>query len=157
MIRFFIIIIYLAALAITARAQVFNEKKVVSMPDTIKGSANDYEEWLRNEPIKPELRDSSVLRPILPRIDRVPPDKLSPLPSKKMEIVIMTPQLRTDMQLAYQGHWLEQQRKDQVGGAMTIGLPVIPLIALAVKKLFPKHKSKKERQREKLQQILDNY
>ena len=108
MIRFFIIIIYLAALAITARAQVFNDKKVVSMPDTIKGSANDYEEWLRNEPIKPELRDSSVLRPILPRIDRVPPDKLSPLPSKKMEIVIMTPQLRTDMQLAYQGHWLEQ-------------------------------------------------
>jgi predicted amidohydrolase len=51
MIRFFIIIIYLAALAITTRAQVFKDKKVVSMPDTIKGPANDYEEWLRNEPI----------------------------------------------------------------------------------------------------------
>ena len=157
MIRFFILIICLLALAVMAKAQVSTDKKQISMPDSVKSPVTDYEEWLRNEPMKPERSDSSVLRPMLPRIERVSPDKLSPLPSKKIEVVVMTPQLRQDMRLAYQSHFLERQRKEQVGGAMTIGLPILPLIAFAVKKIFPKHKSKKERQREKLQEILDNY
>ena len=140
-----------------AKAQVSNDKKQISVPDSVKSPVTDYEEWLRNEPMKPDLNDSSALKPMDPSIERVSPDKLSPIPSNKIDIVIMTPQLRQDMRLAYQSHWLEQQRKEQVGGAMTIGLPILPLIALAVKKIFPKHKSKKERQREKLQQVLDNY
>ena len=69
----------------------------------------------------------------------------------------MTPKLRTDMQLAYQSHWLEEQRKAQQGGAMTIGVSPLSLIALVIDKILPKRKSKKQRQREKLQQILDNY
>jgi hypothetical protein len=40
---------------------------------------------------------------------------------------------------------------------MTIGANPISLIAWVVHKLFPKYKSKKQRQREQLQQILDNY
>lgn len=61
------------------------------------------------------------------------------------------------MQLAYQSHWLEEQRKAQIGGAMTIGVNPLSLIAWAVKKIFPRRKSKKRRQREKLKQIIDNY
>ena len=143
-------------MAVMAKAQVSNDKKEVSVPDSIKSPASDYEEWLRNEPMKPEQRDSSVLRPMPPRIERVSPDKLVSLRSNKIGVVIMTPKLRQDMRLAYQSHFLEQQR-EQAGGAMTVGVNPLSLIALAVKKIFPKRKSKKERQREKLQQILDNY
>ena len=40
---------------------------------------------------------------------------------------------------------------------MTIGVTPLSLIAIVIHKLFPKHKSKKQRQREQLKQILDNY
>ena len=69
----------------------------------------------------------------------------------------MTPILRQNMRLDYQSHWLEEERKAQKGGAMTIGANPISLIAWVVHKLFPRYKSKKQRQREQLQQILDNY
>ena len=157
MIRFFILIICLSALAVMAKAQVSNDKKEGSIPDSVKRPLTDYEEWLRNEPMKPERDDSTVLRPMPPRIERISPDKQVSLRSNKIGVVIMTPKLRQDMRLAYHSHWLEQQRKEQAGGAMTIGVNPLSLIALAVKKIFPKRKSKKERQREKLQQILDNY
>ena len=71
MIRFFILIICLSALAVMAKAQVSTDKKEVSVPDSVKSPADDFEEWLRNEPMKPEQHDSSVLRPMPPRIERV--------------------------------------------------------------------------------------
>ena len=156
MIRFFILIICLSALAVMAKAQVSNDKKQISMPDTLKSPADDYEEWLRNEPLKPDLHDSSALQPVAPQLNHLSP-KANIQQQKPVQVVIMTPKLRQDMRLAYQSHFLEQQRKEQAGGAMTVGVNPLSLIALAVKKIFPKRKSKKERQREKLQQILDNY
>jgi hypothetical protein len=72
----------------------------------------------------------------------------------------MTPKLRTDMQLAYQSHWLEEQRKEQKGGAMMVGVNPLCLIAFTISKLFPSlsnSKSKKERQREHLRQVLEHY
>ena len=69
----------------------------------------------------------------------------------------MTPQLRTEMQLAYHSHWLEEQHKMQEGGAMTIGINPLHVLGYVLQKLFPNRKSKKQREREKLQRILDNY
>ena len=40
---------------------------------------------------------------------------------------------------------------------MTIGVNPLSLIAIVIDKILPKRKSKKQRQREQLQQILDNY
>jgi hypothetical protein len=40
---------------------------------------------------------------------------------------------------------------------MTIGINPIALIGWVVTRLLPKHKSRKERERERLQRILDNY
>lgn len=117
---------------------------------------SDYEEWLRNEPMKPSLRDSQALAPLPPSIPLPSPQQLKP-DHPKISINIMTPTLRTDMQLAYQSHWLEQQRKEQQGGAMMIGVNPLSLVGIVLHKLFPHRKSKKQRQREKLQQILDNY
>ena len=151
--RRYLLILLLLALATMVRAQVEEGVKRLHVPDSTK---NDFEEWLRNEPIKPELHDSSALSPIPPSMMRIDPSKIQPK-HPPISINIMTPELRTDMQLAYHSHWLEEQRKEQKGGAMTIGVSPISLIALVIHKLFPKHKSKKQRERERLQQILDNY
>ena len=151
--RRYIMILSLLALAIMVRAQVEEGVKRLHVPDSTK---NDFEEWLRNEPIKPELHDSSALSPIPPSMMRIDPSKIQPK-HPPVSINIMTPELRTDMRLAYHSHWLEEQRKAQQGGAMTIGVNPLNLIAIVIHKLFPKHKSKKQRERERLQQILDNY
>ena len=158
MIRFFILIICLSALAVMAKAQVSNDKKQISMPDTLKSPADDYEEWLRNEPLKPDLLDSSALQPVAPQLNHLSP-KANIQQQKPVQVVIMTPKLRQDMILCYQGHMLEEQKKQfhQEGGVMTGSINPLSLAALLISKLFPNRKSKKERQREKLQQIWDNY
>ena len=139
-------------MTVAVRAQV-EDKKRLHVPDSTK---SDFEEWLRNEPLRPELHDSSAISPIEPSMMRADPSKIKPQ-HPPISINIMTPELQTDMQLAYQSHWLEEQRKAQKGGAMTIGVNPLSLIAIVIHKLFPKHKSKKQRQREQLQEILDNY
>ena len=143
----------LLALAMMVRAQVEGDVKRMHVPDSAK---SDFEEWLRNEPLRPELHDSTALTPVEPSDLKLDPSKIKPM-HPPISINIMTPELRNDMRLAYQSHWLEEQRKTQQGGAMTIGVNPLSLIALVIHKLFPKHKSKKQRERERLQQILDNY
>ena len=143
----------LLALAIMVRAQVEEGVKRLHVPDSTK---NDFEEWLRNEPLKPELHDSTTLSPIEPADLKLDPSKIKPK-HPPISINIMTPELRNDMRLAYHSHWLEEQRKAQQGGAMTIGINPLNLLALVIHKLMPKHKSKKQRYRERLQEILDNY
>lgn len=152
--RLTIICLLLKAIALAGWAQTTDDKKSLSLPpDSAK---SDYEEWLRNEPPKTIVRDSSILQPLPPQMSIVNPQNLKPK-HPSISVVIMTPALRTDMQLAYQSHWLEEQRKAQLGGAMTMGFNPLSLIGWAVRKIFPKRKSKKQRQREQLQQILDNY
>ena len=159
-----LMILSLLTLAIMVRAQDVEDKNRIHVPDSAKmttpradqKSENDFEEWLRNEPIRPELHDSTAISPVVPSTMRADPSKLKPK-QPPVSINIMTPELRTDMRLAYHSHWLEEQHKEQKGGAMTIGVSPISLIALVIHKLFPKHKSKKQRQREQLKQILDNY
>lgn len=151
--RRYLLILLLLALATMVRAQGVEDKKRIHVPDSAK---NDFEEWLRNEPIRPELHDSTAISPVVPSTMRADPSKLKPK-QPPVSINIMTPELRTDMRLAYHSHWLEEQRKAQQGGAMTIGVNPLSLIAIVIHKLFPKHKSKKQRERERLQQILDNY
>ena len=151
--RRYLLILLLLALATMVRAQGVEDKKRMHVPDSAK---NDFDEWLRNEPIRPELHDSTAISPVVPSTMRADPSKLKPK-QPPVSINIMTPELRTDMRLAYHSHWLEEQRKAQQGGAMTIGVNPLSLIAIVIHKLFPKHKSKKQRERERLQQILDNY
>ena len=143
----------LLALAMMVRAQDVEDRKRMHVPDSTK---SDFEEWLRNEPLRPELHDSTALTPVEPSDLKLDPSKIKPK-HPSISIKIMTPELRNDMRLAYHSHWLEEQRKAQIGGAMTIGINPLSLIALVIHKLLPKHKSRKQRQREQLQEILDNY
>ena len=158
MIRFFVLIICLFALAVMVKAQVSSDEKKVSIPDSVKSPAADFEEWLRNEPMKTSPHDSSVLQPIPPQLNNLSPKAMMPQ-QKPVQVVIMTPKLRQDMILCYQGHMLEERKKQfrQEGGVMTGSVNPLSLAALLISKLLPNRKSKKERQREKLQQILDNY
>ena len=151
--RRYFMMLSLLALAMMVRAQDVEDRKRMHVPDSTK---SDFEEWLRNEPLKPELHDSTAISPIEPSTMKLDPSKIQPK-RPPITINIMTPELRNDMRLAYHSHWLDEQHKAQQGGAMTIGVNPLSLIALVIHKLFPKHKSKKQRQREQLQQILDNY
>ena len=162
--RRYLLILLLLALATMVRAQDVENRKHIHLPDSAsiatphsdQRSENDFEEWLRNEPLRPELRDSTAISPIEPSDLKLDPKKIKTT-HPPVSINIITPELRNDMRLAYQSHWLEEQRKAQKGGAMTIGVSPLSLIAIVIHKLFPKHKSKKQRERERLQQILDNY
>ena len=158
MIRFFVLIICLFALAVMVKAQVSSDEKKVSIPDSIKSPADDFEEWLRNEPLKPTRRDSSILQPVHPQLKSLSPKAMMPQ-QKPVQVVIMTPKLRQDMILCYQGHMQEERKKQfrQEGGVMVSSVNPLSLAALLISKLLPNRKSKKERQREKLQQVLDNY
>ena len=158
MIRFFVLMICLSALAAMAKAQVSTDKKEVSVPDSVKSPAADFEEWLRNEPLKSARRDSSILQPIPPQLNNLSPKAMMPQ-QKPVQVVIMTPKLRQDMILCYQGHMQEERKKQfrQEGGVMVSSVNPLSLAALLISKLLPNRKSKKERQREKLQQVLDNY
>ena len=146
-------LLLLLVLATTdVRAQNDDDKRRLR-PDSAK---TDYEEWLRNEPQESLMHDSTALRPLPPSLPSASSEQLKPSHSK-VNISIMTPALKTDMQLAYQSHWLEEQRKEQQRGAMMVGVSPMAIIGYVLSKLFPHRKSKKEREREKLQRILDNY
>lgn len=137
----------------TCHAQVSDDDKHRLRQDSLR---SDYEEWLRNEPLRSAPRDSQVISPMESHFSAVNP--LEQIPERsKVNINIITPALKTDMRLAYQSHWLEERRKELQGGAMTTVVNPISLIGYFISKLFPHRKSKKQREREKLKQILDNY
>ena len=108
--RFLVFSILLYLSSISVYAQVSKNDKKIGILDSVK---SDYEEWLRNEPQKSAQHDSSSIDPMQSRLPIISPEKLSPR-HPPISVVIMTPKLQTEMQLAYQSHWLEEQRKSQV-------------------------------------------
>ena len=129
--RFLVFSILLYLSSISVYAQVSKNDKKIGILDSVK---SDYEEWLRNEPQKSAQHDSSSIDPMQSRLPIISPEKLSPR-YPPISVVIMTPK----------------------GGAMTAGINPLSLVAWVVSKIIPHRKSKKQRQREKLQQVLDNY
>ena len=148
MLRFFVLIVFLSALAVMAKAQVSDDKKQISMPDSIKSPANDFDEWLRNEPLKPQQHDSSILQPIPPQMNRLSP-QVNIVQHPPIKIPIMTPKLRQDMILCYYGHKLEEQQKQnklEGGGRVRSDKPPTPA-ALRISTLDPSRKTRQTRHR----------
>ena len=102
--RFLVFSILLYLSSISVYAQVSKNDKKIGILDSVK---SDYEEWLRNEPQKSAQHDSSSIDPMQSRLPIISPEKLSPR-HPPISVVIMTPKLQTEMQLAYQSHWLEE-------------------------------------------------
>ena len=46
-----------------------NDRKSIHLPDSVR---HDYEEWLRNEPKRDIVHDSSKLQPLPPQLPYVP-------------------------------------------------------------------------------------
>ena len=162
----FINILFLSALAVMVRAQSFEEKPKILPKDYQKmdfpktdSLTADFEEWLRNEPLRPESSKELFTKPLPHSTAIIEPRLLHPK-HPPVTCVIMTPKLRTDMILAYHSHWLEEQRKAQQGGAMMVGFSPLCLISVGISYLFPElanKKTKKERQREHLKRVLEHY
>ena len=91
-----LMILSLLTLAIMVRAQDVENRKRILLPDSAKNasphadqkSENDFEEWLRNEPIRPELHDSTAISPVVPSTMRADPSKLKPKQPPVSTIVI---------------------------------------------------------------------
>ena len=161
----YLITLSLLALAVMVRAQHSELQSQTVTTDSIK---EDFEEWLRHKPkpseldkpLAPHSDNELFTSPLPPSTGIIDPRLLAQKEHPPVSVVIMTPKLKTDMQLAYQSHWLEESRKEQQGGGMMVGVNPLCLISVVVSKLFPSlanRKSKKERQREHLQQVLKNY
>jgi len=152
------ILLLLTLSAMTAGAQEVRDDKKLARPDSID---RDYEEWLRNEPIRPQNADSSILQPMPPSdLGITDPLKADPRhPEVSKSLVIMDERMRTDMKLAYQSGWLERERQAQKGSMPMAGINPISLAVMVIKRLIfgKNHKSKKERRREQMQRILDEY
>lgn len=152
------ILLLLTLSAMTARAQEVRDDKKIARPDSID---RDYEEWLRNEPIRPQNSDSNILQPMPPSdLGITDPLKAEPNhPKVSPDLVIMNDKMRTDMQLAYQSGWLERERQAQKGSMPMVGINPVNVAVMVIKRLIfgKNHKSKKQRRREQMQRILEEY
>ena len=151
--RYIAVLLLMAWSTAAVRAQTADDRHKRMPNDSLK---SDYEQWLQHEPLPSPSRDTTGFRPLPPSALATRPAQLVP-DRPKVNINIMTPAFKTEMQLAYQSHWLEEQRKAQQGGAMTISVGLPSLIGFVLGKVFPHRRSAKQREREKLQLVLDNY
>ena len=121
----------------------------------------DMEEWLSKMPTTVAPNQNDILAPIEPECLTKAALKDSPnfVEPDWKGIMTMPKCAEQNAQLERWGKWLTRQRQEQVGGAMTIGVGVSvgiqDVISYVLKKL--KIKSKRQKRREKLQKILEEY
>ena len=156
-------------LPMTAVAQDIRREQEVTvhteLPDTSNYSdpsiRQDMEEWLSKMPTVIAPNESHILDPIEPDFlgKMALKDKPNFLEPDWEGIMITSKTAETNHQLEHWGKWLAGQSQVQAGGAMTIGIDLGTIIQPALKKLLKKLniKSKRQRQREKLEKILEEY
>ena len=149
---------------LAGKAQEVNrEKKVDILPaddDSTHFSdptiREDFEQWLNQMPTTIAKNPDDILQPVEPDFLSIVAPKDKPnLPQIDYEGLMKESETaKTNFQLAKQGEFLQRQKQEQAGGAMTIGVTVGIPLGKILKKLFP---SKKRKRREELQKILDEY
>lgn len=133
------------------------EVPVAPTDSTVNEIDKDFEEWLRNEPLKSKQNRADLLKPAEPDIRQklAAPLELDNYP--KMTFSLKSPGedfLQADNRLEATK---EFQRKQS--GAMMIGVDILAVVGYALQHFIKpqKHLSKKERKKQKLKDILDNY
>ena len=168
-----LISLFLLVSAMSAGAQtvsngvqfVGNDDRKVLRPDSVEeradSSSHEFEEWLRHEPLRLTPPDSiTLICPLPPTTAVIAPTLLAPKhPPILLDVKkhIMTPAFRTEMQLAYASHLRAEQLKAQQGQLPMVGVNPLSLVGLAMHILLPHRKPKQEREREKLQRVIENY
>lgn len=167
--EFGMMILALCILPATAGAQDIRRNGEVTvhteLPDTSNYSdpsiRQNMEEWLSRMPTAIAPNESHILDPIEPDFIGKVALKDDPhfLEPDWKGIMTVSRSAETNYQLEQQGKWLAAQSQVQAGGAMTIGIDLGTIIQPAIKKLLEKLniKSKRQRRRERLEQILEEY
>lgn len=110
-----------------------------------------FEEWVRNMPIADKSAHGEVLKPIEPDFKKMvkPNDSI-----RQQQIAFKIKMPKNMMPIDNRLETTKSFQRNQ-SGAMTVGINIFGVL----EKLFPKRKrmSKKEREREKLRRILENY
>ena len=117
--------------------------KLSKMPNTIAPNQNDI-----LAPVEPDFLAKAALK-----------DKPNFVKTDWKGIMTMPKCAEQNAQLERWGKWLTRQRQEQVGGAMTIGISVSLGLQEIVNFLCGKlkKKSKRQKRKEKLQKILEEY
>lgn len=110
-----------------------------------------FEEWVCNMPVADKSAEREVLKPIEPDFKKMvkPNDSI-----RQQQITFKIKMPKNMMPIDNRLEATKSFQRNQ-SGAMTIGINIFGVL----EKLFPKRKrmSKKEREREKLRRILENY
>lgn len=143
--------------------EVNREKKVDILPaddDSTHFSdpaiREDFEKWLNQMPTTIAQPPNDILQPVEPDFLSIvaPKDKPNHPQIDYEGLMKESETAKTNFQLAQQGKFLQRQKQEQAGGAMTIGVSISIPLSKILEKIFP---SKKKKRRKELQKILDEY
>lgn len=129
-----------------------NDSTLFSDPDI----QQNVEQWLLEMPTTIARNPESLLDPVEPDFLSKAGLKDEPnYPTIDWKGLMCESKIaKTNFQLGKMGQWWQAQKQVQAGGAMTVGVSVSVSLGTILKKIFG---NKKQKRREKLQQILDEY
>lgn len=116
----------------------------------------NMEKWLHEMPTVVAPNASNILEPIEPDfLAKVALKDKPNFPKIDMAgIMSESEEAKTNFQLGKMGQWWQNQKENQAGGAMMLGVTIKIPISVLMRKIFP---DKKKKRRERLQKILDEY
>jgi hypothetical protein len=117
---------------------------------------DNMEKWLNEMPTVVARHPNNILEPIEPDfLSKVALKDEPNFPKIDWEGMMSDSKCaETNFQLGKMGQWWQNQKENQAGGAMMIGVTVKIPISVLMRKIFP---DKKRKRRERLQKILDEY
>lgn len=141
-------------------AQTENRGTVTIVPEKEPEETHsaEFEEWLRGMPTTVAPNPNGILEPVEPdflkNVALKPGQGMVPMDMTRFQVPVLS---REDALMIYWGKQMEQQRNEP--GAMTIGIPIIALAQYLLPKILPDSwlKSPREKHRERLKKILDEY
>ena len=135
----------------TLTARMGDSRKLETERAKVDSIERAFEEWVRNMPIADKSAEGKVLKPIEPDFKKMvkPNDSI-----RQQQIAFKIKMPKNMMPIDNRLETTKSFQRNQ-SGAMTVGINIFGVL----EKLFPKRKrmSKKEREREKLRRILENY
>ena len=146
-------------------AQVVNDERRIDIAPADRDSTDfsdpeireNMEKWLNEMPTTVARHPNNILEPVEPEfLSKVGLKDEPTFPKIDWEGMMRESEsARINGELGIQGGWWRRQQQEQAGGAMTIGVTIPIPIGLLLKKILGP--SKKQKRRERLQKILDEY
>jgi hypothetical protein len=135
----------------TLTARMGDSRKLETERAKVDSIERAFEEWVRNMPIADKSAEGEVLKPIESDFKKM----VKPNDSIRQQLIAFKIKMPKNMMPIDNRLETTKSFQRNQSGAMTVGINIFGVL----EKLFPKRKrmSKKEREREKLRRILENY